>query len=80
LIEPLDPEGVVGARSGGELRRWMLPGDEQEIAVEVVAVGDFFVPLPEGRYRVELALTQDGTDWTTLGGPAATFELVVASS
>lgn len=78
LVEPLDPDGIEGARSGGELDAWMLPGDADVIRVEVVAIGQFLEPLPAGRYRVELAVAQDGYDWEAPGGPSATFTLEVA--
>ena len=69
---------VAGARSGGELPGWMLPGDERTVRVEVAAVDQFLSPLPPGTYRVELAIAQTGQDWTTTGGPGATFTMEVA--
>lgn len=77
LITPLDADGVPGARSGGELPAWMLPGDRATVDVEVVALGQFLEPLPPGRYRVELAIAQNGFDWTTPGGADATFTMEV---
>jgi len=79
LISPEDPDGIPGARSGGQLPQWMLPGDEVSSVVEVFAVGQFLQPLPPGRYRVELAVSQDGYDWTAPGGPGATFTMTVTS-
>jgi hypothetical protein len=76
-ITPLDPDGVAGGRSGGELLAWLLPGDETGVDVEVVAVDQFLAPLPPGRYDVQLGVGQDGEDWFTDGGDDARFELVV---
>lgn len=77
LIEPVDPDGVRGARSGGQLGRWMLPGDEVVVAAELIAIDEVLSPLPPGRYRVELALAQEGEAWSIEGGAEATFELEV---
>lgn len=81
-VTPVDPSGVEGARTGGELPRWMLPGDDAVAEVEVVAVGRFLQPLPPGRYRVELSVVQDAPDgsgelWQTPGGHGASFTLDV---
>ena len=35
-------------------------------------------PLPAGRYRVQLGVTQDGEDWFASGGPGAAFVMVVS--
>lgn len=77
LVTPQDPAGPPGARSGGELPAWLLPGDDVRLTAEVVAVGAFLEPLPPGRYDVELAVTQDGFDWLSGGGPDASFVLEV---
>ncbi|MEZ5182694.1 MAG: hypothetical protein R2702_12605 [Acidimicrobiales bacterium] len=76
-ITPLDPDGVPGARSGGELPRWMLPGDRATTAIEVVAVGRFLEPLPPGRYHVQLGVAQEGQEWVASGGPGGAFDLEV---
>ncbi len=76
-ITPLDPGGVPGASSGGELPRWMLPGDSFPTPVQVVAVDGMLAPLPPGRYRVELGVSQHGMGWTADGGPEASFTMVV---
>ena len=47
-------------------------------ALGTPTVGQFLEPLPAGRYRVELAVAQDGYDWEAPGGPSATFTLEVA--
>lgn len=77
LIEPVDPDGVRGARSGGQLGRWMLPGDEVVVDAELIAIDEVLAPLPPGRYRVVLALAQEGEAWSVEGGAEATFELEV---
>ena len=77
LITPEGPDGVPGARSGGELPRWMLPGDSLTAHVEVVAIGQLLQPLPPGRYHVQLAVAQDGYGWEARGGAPASFTMVV---
>lgn len=77
LITPLDPGGEPGARSGGELTRWMRPGDTDVVDLQVLALGAFLEPLPPGRYRVELAVVQEGFAWTARGGRTATFTMRV---
>jgi hypothetical protein len=77
-VTPLDPGLPVGASTGGELPRWLLPGDAFGAEAEVVALDRDLAPLPEGRYRVELGVGQDGAGWITAGGPEATFTLVVS--
>ena len=76
-ITPIDPDGVDGARSGGELPRWMLPGDEASLTAEVLAVDQLLAPLPPGRYRVQRGVVQQGEEWFASGGPDARFTLVV---
>lgn len=76
-ITPLDPDGVEGARSGGELPSWMLPGDRTDVDVDLIAVDQLLAPLPPGRYRVQLGVSQDGEDWFASGGPAGAFTLEV---
>lgn len=77
LIEPIEPDGVRGARSGGQLGQWMLPGDEVVVDAELIAIDEVLAPLPPGRYRVVLALAQEGEAWSIEGGADATFELEV---
>jgi hypothetical protein len=79
-ITPLDPDGVPGAPSGGELTRWMQPGDRDELVAEVWALDGMLAPLPTGRYRVQLGIGQDGQDWFTSGGTGARFDLEVAAA
>ena len=76
-ITPLDPTGVEGARSGGELSSWMLPGDQVRVDTQIHAVDQMLSPLPPGRYQVQLGVTQDGEDWFASGGPDAAFTLEV---
>jgi hypothetical protein len=77
LIEPTEPDGVRGARSGGQLGRWMLPGDEAVVDAELIAIDEVLAPLPPGRYRVVLALAQEGEAWIVEGGAEASFDLEV---
>lgn len=76
-VTPLDADGLPGAPSGGELPRWIRPGDAFATEVTVVAVGEMLQPLPPGRYRVELGIAQPGADWFTPGGDGAAFDLEV---
>ena len=76
-ITPRDPAGVPGAPSGGELQRWVRPGDRFRADVRVLAVGETLGPLPGGTYDVQLGVTQEGEGWFAPGGGAATFTMVV---
>ncbi len=76
-VTPLDPGGTLGAVSGGELPRWIRPGESFTADVQVFAVGTFLEPLPPGRYQVELGLGQAGEDWFASGGDASTFTMEV---
>ena len=69
--------GPAGARSGGELPAWMLPGDEGLVDVEVLALDELLQPLPPGRYDVELGIGQVGQPWFTGGGADSRFVLEV---
>lgn len=77
-VEALDAGLGDGATSGGELDRWVRPGDAFTSDVEVVAVGPMFGELAPGRYRVTLGVGQDEPSWFA---PAddATFTLVVTA-
>jgi hypothetical protein len=76
-ITPLDPDGMPGARSGGELTSWMLPGDRGRVDAEILAIDTMLSPLPPGRYQVQLGVGQEGEDWFVPGGPDAAFTMVV---
>jgi hypothetical protein len=71
------PGGPTGARSGGELSRWMLPGDTSVVEVEVLAVDTNVEPLPPGEYPVRLGIAQSDQPWFTDGGPDVAFTMVV---
>lgn len=68
--------GPDGARSGGELPRWLLPGDTFTSTAEVVAADEGLAPLPDGRYRVTIGVGQDDPPWFAPGGDTG-FTLVV---
>ncbi|HXH58048.1 hypothetical protein [Iamia sp.] len=76
-IVPLDPANPVGAQSGGELPRWIEPGDGFTTEVRVFAVGAFLQPLPPGRYRVTLGIGQADPEWFVASGADSTFTMVV---
>jgi hypothetical protein len=61
-IRSLD-DGPTGGRSGGELPRWMLPGDDAKVAARIFAVDRELQPLPPGRYEVTIGVGQDEPEW-----------------
>lgn len=75
-IRSLGDDGVEGARSGGELPRWIRPGETFTIDAGVRAVGRYLEPLPPGRYSVTLGIGQDEPRWF-VPSPDATFEMRV---
>lgn len=75
-IRPLDDGLPEGARSGGELPRWIRPGETFDVDVGVRAVGRFLEPLPPGRYEVTLGIGQDDPAWFD-PSPGASFEMTV---
>ncbi|HXH55968.1 hypothetical protein [Iamia sp.] len=70
-----DDDAVTEGRV--ELPRWMDPGDEAIGELELSATDRAGDPLPQGRYRVELALAQRGSSWVAGGGGDSTFTFVV---
>jgi hypothetical protein len=74
-ITPLG-DGPRGARSGGELPSWVLPGDEVVVDARVHAVDEQLGPLPAGRYRVVIGVGQDEPAWLATS-PGTTFTMVV---
>ncbi|WCO68573.1 hypothetical protein PO878_07505 [Iamia majanohamensis] len=76
-VDPLDPGDPVGARSGGDVPGWVVPGEAFTAPASVVAVDARLQPLAPGRYRVGLGVGQDDPGWVTAPGPDATFTLVV---
>ena len=76
-IVPDDDRLPRGARSGGELPRWVRPGESFTTAAEVFALDETLQPLPAGTYQVTLGVAQEGFWWFTPGGPDATFTLEV---
>jgi len=74
-IRPLDG-GPRGGRSGGELPRWMLPGDRAEVSARVFAVDQQLQPLPPGRYQVQIGVGQDAPEWLATSA-GATFTMIV---
>jgi hypothetical protein len=76
-ITPRDPGGIRGARSGGELASWMLPGDRAQVDVDVLAIDEVLAPLPEGTYDVQLVIAQEDHDWMVSGGDDARFTMDV---
>lgn len=66
-----------GARSGGELPRWVRPGDSFTTEAEVFALDEQLQPLPAGTYQVTMGVAQEGAWWFAPGGPEATFTLEV---
>ncbi|CAN5592197.1 hypothetical protein BH24ACT4_BH24ACT4_09630 [soil metagenome] len=78
-VTPLDPDGPEGAVSGGPLPGWTVPGEAFEATAEVFAVDGVLGPLPPGRYRVDLSVTQEQPTWRTDPGsdPGSSFTMVV---
>jgi len=76
-IVPLDPAGVLGAPSGGELPAWIRPGEGFTTEVDIFALGQVLQPLPPGRYRVTLGIGQPDGGWLVGSGPATTFTMLV---
>ncbi|MEO6988351.1 MAG: hypothetical protein ABI239_06860 [Aquihabitans sp.] len=79
-VEPDDRDGSAGIGSGGELDRWVRPGQEFTSEVTIRAIGPLFADLAPGRYTVHLGVGQnddDGELWFASGGPEASFPLVV---
>jgi hypothetical protein len=74
-VRPLD-EGPLGARSGGELPKWMLPGDRAQVAARIYALDRQLEPLPPGRYQVVIGVGQDEPEWTATS-PGASFIMIV---
>lgn len=72
---PDDDDAVAEGRV--ELPQWMVPGDEATGDLELSATDRAGDPLPQGRYRVELALAQRGSSWVAGGGGDSTFTFVV---
>lgn len=72
---PDDDDAVAEGRV--ELPQWMVPGDEATGDLELSATDRAGDPLPQGRYRVELALAQRGSAWVAGGGADSTFTFVV---
>ncbi len=76
-IVPLEPAGVLGAPSGGELPAWIRPGEGFTTTVDIFALGQVLQPLPPGRYRVTLGIGQPDGGWFVGSGPATTFTMLV---
>lgn len=79
-VVPDDPLLPSGIGSGGELDRWVRPGEEFTGGVTVRTVGPLFADLAPGRYTVHLGVGQAderGELWFADGGPGASFSLVV---
>lgn len=76
-VEAEDEANPSGARSGGEVPGWILPGDDFEASASVFALDQQLGPLPPGRYRVSLGIGQDQPSWFASGGEDATFTMVV---
>jgi len=75
-VQPLDEGLPQSTRSGGELPRWIRPGETFAAAVDVVAVDQMLEPLPPGRYRVTLGVGQDDPAWFS-PSEATGFDMVV---
>ena len=76
-ITPIAAGGPAGARSSGEIDRWVEPGQRFRAAVAVYAVDPGLQPLPPGNYRVRIGISQAGERWFSSGGNEATFVLRV---
>ncbi len=79
-IEALYPGGPAGARSGGEIPGWTTPGEEFSATASVFALTQTLGPLPPGRYRVGLGVTQDMPPWAPTSDPRASFIMVVTEA
>jgi hypothetical protein len=75
-VRPLADEGPLGARSGGDLPRWMLPGDRAQTVARIYALDWQLEPLPAGRYQVVLGVGQDEPQWMA-SSPGASFTMIV---
>ena len=76
-ITPVTAGGPDGARSSGEIDRWVDPGERFRAEVAVFAVDPELQPLPPGTYRVHIGISQAGERWFSSGGDDATFVLRV---
>ncbi len=76
-ITPITTDAPGGARSSGEIDRWVEPGQRFRAEVTVYAVDPGLQPLPPGIYRVRLGISQAGQPWFSSGGDDATFVLRV---
>ena len=76
-IDPNTAGAPAGARSSGEIDRWLEPGDRFHAKVTIYALTPSLDSLPPGRYPVRIGISQAGERWFSSGGSEATLVLEV---